>query len=38
MRLSEVPTILLSEAWNDLRLMAADGPGFDPDWEKKVEY
>ena len=38
MRLSDVPTILLSEAWNDLRLMAADGPGFDPEWEKKVEY
>jgi hypothetical protein len=38
MRLSEVPAILLSEAWNDLRLMAADGPGFDPDWAKKVEY
>lgn len=37
MRLSEVPAILLSEAWNDVRLMAADGPGFDPDWEKTVE-
>lgn len=38
MRLSEVPAILLSEAWNDMRLMAADGSGFAPDWEKKVEY
>ena len=38
MRLAEVPAILLSEAWNDLRVMAADGPGFDADWEKKVEF
>lgn len=38
LQLSEVPAILLSEAWNDLRLMAADGTGHDPDWEKKVEY
>jgi len=38
LRLSEVPSVLLSEAWNDLRLMAADGPGFDADWERKVEF
>ena len=25
-------------AGNDLRLMAAEGTGFDPDWEKKSEY
>jgi hypothetical protein len=38
LRLSDVPSILLSEAWNDVRLMAADGSGFDPGWETKVEY
>ncbi|MFK4088652.1 DUF4132 domain-containing protein [Kribbella sp. NPDC020789] len=37
-RLDEVPAVLLSEAYNDIRLMAADGTGFDPDWEKKSEY
>lgn len=34
----KVPRILLSECYNDLRLIAADGPGFDPDWQKKTEY
>lgn len=38
MTLGEVPSVLLSECWNDMRLMAADGPGFDPDWEKKAQY
>ena len=37
MRLSEVPSVLLSECWNDLRQIAAEGPGFDPDWEKKTQ-
>ncbi len=36
MLLSEVPAVLLSECWNDLRIIAAEGPGFDPDWEKKA--
>ena len=36
--LNKVPKVLLSECYNDLRLIAADGPGFDPDWEKKSEY
>ena len=36
--LAEVPTILLSECYNDLRLIAAQGTGFDSDWEKKSEY
>jgi hypothetical protein len=35
--LGEVPTVLLSECWNDMRLMAADGSGFDPDWDKKTQ-
>lgn len=36
--LGEVPRVLLSEAWNDLRQMAEDGKGFHPDWEKRTEY
>lgn len=36
--LSEVPPVLLSECYNDLRLIAADGTGFDPEWQKKSEY
>ena len=35
-RLGEVPAVLLSESYNDLRAMAAEGPGFDPDWESKT--
>ncbi|PJI93512.1 DUF4132 domain-containing protein [Luteimicrobium subarcticum] len=34
----DVPAVLVSECWNDARTMAADGPGFDPDWAKKTEY
>ena len=37
MSLGEVPSVLLSECWNDLRQIAAEGPGFDPDWEKKTQ-
>jgi hypothetical protein len=37
-RLGELPAVLVSEAYNDLRLMAGDGTGFDPDWKKKSEY
>jgi len=36
--LAKVPKILLSECYNDLRLIAADGTGYDPDWQKKSEY
>lgn len=36
--LSEIPIVLLSECYNDLRLIAGDGAGFDPDWKKKSEY
>ena len=38
MPLSEVPTVLLSECYNDLRLIAGEGSGFDPEWRKKSEY
>ncbi len=36
--LGEVPPVLLSECWNDMRLAAAEGPGFDPEWEKKSAF
>ncbi len=36
MSLGEVPVVLLSECWNDLRQIAGEGPGFDPEWEKKT--
>ena len=36
--LAKVPKVLLSECYNDLRLVAAEGSGFDPDWQKKSEY
>jgi hypothetical protein len=35
--LSEVPAGLLSECWNDMRLIAAEGSGLDRDWQSKVE-
>jgi hypothetical protein len=34
--LREVPQVLLSEAWNDVRILAGEGTGPDPDWERKV--
>jgi uncharacterized protein DUF4132 len=30
--LSSVPAVLLSECYNDMRLIAAEGRGFDPEW------
>jgi hypothetical protein len=36
--LGEVPTILVAESRNDLKQLAADGSGFDPDWEKKAQW
>ncbi|WP_182084159.1 DUF4132 domain-containing protein [Aureimonas sp. ME7] len=33
--LSDVPPVLVSEAWNDYREIAAKGTGFDPEHEKK---
>lgn len=38
MALNKVPKVLLSECFNDMRLIAADGSGFDADWQKKSEY
>lgn len=37
MSLGEVPTVLLGECWNDMRQIAAEGSGFDPEWEKKTQ-
>jgi hypothetical protein len=34
--LGEIPGVLLSECWNDMRLLAAEG-AFDADWEKKIQ-
>ncbi len=36
--LGKIPPVLLSEVWNDMRSIAAQGTGYDPDWEKKSEY
>jgi hypothetical protein len=34
--LGEVPPVLVSECWNQLRQIAAGGHGFDPEWKKLV--
>jgi hypothetical protein len=34
--LGEIPGVLLSECWNDMRLLAAEAT-FDPEWEKKIQ-
>ena len=36
--LGEVPAVLVSECYHDLRLIAAEGSGFDPEWQKTVQY
>jgi hypothetical protein len=38
MPLSKVPKVLLSECYNDLRLIASEGAGYDAEWQKKSEY
>lgn len=35
--LGEVPPVLLSECCSDIRQIAAEGSGFDPEWEKKTQ-
>ncbi|MGH3661149.1 MAG: DUF4132 domain-containing protein [Micromonosporaceae bacterium] len=35
-RLGDVPTVLLSETWNDMRLIATEGAGYDSDWEERA--
>ena len=36
--LGDVPAVLASECWQDIRLLAAEGTGFDPAWENKTEF
>ena len=36
--LGEVPSVLLSECWNDMKLIADKGSGFDESWDDKVEW
>jgi len=36
--LGDVPAVLVSECWHDMRQLAAEGTGFDPEWEKKAEF
>jgi len=38
MRLGEVPPVLLTEAWNDIKKIAAAGGGYDAEWKKKAEF
>ena len=38
LELGEVPAVLLSECYNDIKQIAAEGTGFDPEWEKKSGY
>ena len=38
MRLSDVPAVLLSECYQDMRSIAAEGTGFDADWERKSAF
>jgi hypothetical protein len=35
--LGELPPVLLAECWNDIRMAAAEGPGFADDWQKQTE-
>jgi hypothetical protein len=36
--LEKVPAVLLSECYNDINQIAAEGSGFDPEWQKKAYY
>jgi hypothetical protein len=38
MELGKVPPVLLSECYNDLKQLAGEGTGFNPDWEKRDYY
>ena len=35
--LAELPRVLIAECWNDIRMAAADGPGFAADWKRQAE-
>jgi hypothetical protein len=36
--LGKVPPVLLSECYNDLKQIAAEGTGYDPEWRKKSYF
>lgn len=36
--LGKVPAVLLSECYNDVKQLAAEGTGYDPDWQKVSYY
>ena len=38
MKLARIPATLLSECYQDLKLLAAEGKGYDPDWKKAVGW
>ncbi|AFY69341.1 hypothetical protein Pse7367_1043 [Thalassoporum mexicanum PCC 7367] len=35
--LDEIPTVLLSEIWNDMKQLAEQGSGYREDWEKQID-
>ena len=38
LKLARIPATLLSECYQDLKLLAAEGKGYDPDWKKAVGW
>jgi HEAT repeat protein len=36
--LGKVPPVLLSECYNDLKQLAAEGTGYDPEWQKRSYF
>ena len=38
LKLARIPATLLSECYQDLKLLAAEGKGLDPDWKKTVGW
>jgi hypothetical protein len=36
--LKKIHPVLLSECYNDVRQIAAEGTGYDPEWEKKSYF
>lgn len=36
--LKKIPPVLLSECYNDVRQIAAEGSGYDPEWKKKSYF
>jgi len=38
MPLDRIPSVLLSECYNDVKQIAAEGTGFDPKWKEKALF